>query len=363
MDGTGAVIAMRAYCKKHGYNMPAVSYQHYGEATPILTDKVVLMADFSYKREEMISLSKVAKSLTVLDHHASAEKELEGLDFCHFDMAKSGAVLAWEYLMPDEEVPKLLQYIQDRDIWAWKLDNSKEVSAGISLMPFEFWTNEELDVVLSEDTITALETAGKSVLRYQDIQSLKVDRQVKESGESTLFNIAGHKVPCITSTHLISEIGNLISEGRPFSAQYFMTGDSIVFSLRSQPTGEDVSVIAAKYGGGGHPRAAGFSFKFNEINLDILFREQNLDIALEAATALSDPETLMRKILGEIFNGATMTGKQPEQELSVEKDPDAVGFFNRTTIRSMAASMDNSDAPKEKKLPPILAARLKDKKA
>jgi len=33
--------------------------------------------------------------VVVLDHHQTAQKALEGLNFAHFDMTKSGAVLAW----------------------------------------------------------------------------------------------------------------------------------------------------------------------------------------------------------------------------------------------------------------------------
>jgi nanoRNase/pAp phosphatase (c-di-AMP/oligoRNAs hydrolase) len=39
----------------------------------------------------------------------------------------------------------------------------------------------------------------------------------------------------------------------------FYTETSKVYSLRSKEGGEDVSIIAAKFGGGGHKHAAGFS--------------------------------------------------------------------------------------------------------
>jgi len=60
----------------------------------------VVMVDFSFKREEMIWLNGVGE-LLVLDHHKTAEKELEGLPFAKFDMNESGASLAWKYYFPE----------------------------------------------------------------------------------------------------------------------------------------------------------------------------------------------------------------------------------------------------------------------
>ena len=49
-------------------------------------------------------------------------------------MNKSGAMLAWEYARGTAiEVPKKILYVQDRDLWQWKLEHSKEVSAYLAL--------------------------------------------------------------------------------------------------------------------------------------------------------------------------------------------------------------------------------------
>ena len=39
----------------------------------------------------------------------------------HFDMNHSGARLAWDYFHPGKEPPKFINYIEDCDLWAWKL--------------------------------------------------------------------------------------------------------------------------------------------------------------------------------------------------------------------------------------------------
>ena len=57
----------------------------YGDAPPVVVDAItgdprdVIVADFSYPREKILRLHDEARSLLVLDHHASAEAALVGL--------------------------------------------------------------------------------------------------------------------------------------------------------------------------------------------------------------------------------------------------------------------------------------------
>ena len=56
----------------------------------------VFMIDFSYQRPVMEQLLADVATLTVLDHHKSAQEDLDGLGgFIEFDMERSGAMMAW----------------------------------------------------------------------------------------------------------------------------------------------------------------------------------------------------------------------------------------------------------------------------
>ena len=224
----------------------------YGDSPPDVKNKNVIIVDFSYKREDLLVMNQQAKSLIVIDHHKTAQGALTGLDYCIFDMDKSGAVLTWEYLYPDKEMPLLFSYIQDRDLWQWKMPDSREVSAALrSYQPFfNIWRD-----FLEDAAIGLLIEEGKAILRYQQQQI-----EMVLSREPSFVEIGGHTVPCINSTHLISEIGNELAQNHPFAACYFDTTDGKrVFSLRSTDEGVDVSQIAKQYGGGGHRNAAGFT--------------------------------------------------------------------------------------------------------
>ena len=258
-DGFGAALAVKTYFDEMDQGCEFIA-AHYDNDAPDVSGKNVYIVDFSYPRDVLVAMNESANKLVVLDHHKSAQAALDGLDFCIFDMARSGAVMAWNYFHPSKELPKLLAHIQDRDLWTWKLKGSREIAAALKTMgmDFEAWAN-----YLNNDNLDVLVLFGGAIVKYQDSCVEKAARE----NPMPMANIAGHRVPCINTTHLISEIGNEISKGHPFAAMYFETADQRVYSLRSSEDGIDVSEVAKLFGGGGHFHAAGFSVDKPEVTL------------------------------------------------------------------------------------------------
>ncbi len=234
---------------------------NYGEPPPDVKGRKVYILDFSYKRAVMKELFVKADSVTCLDHHKTAAADLENIcegrqisrAWCVFDMAHSGGRLTWDFFFPCQPVPWLVDYTEDRDLWTWKLPSSKEVSAALASYErtFERWDSfaKELPPDMKADPPNPLIPEGAAILRYQQ---QTVDSQAK--------NAVGHKVLSVNATTLISEIGEKLAQGRPFSATFFINAaGKKVWSLRSRDGGIDVSEIAKRHGGGGHKQAAGFT--------------------------------------------------------------------------------------------------------
>ncbi len=209
-----------------------------------------------------------AESLLVIDHHKTAEEALKGLDFCIFDMNYSGAMLTWDYLhkpLNVEKVPELIRYIQDRDLWKWEMEQSREVSAALASYPMEL---EIWDRFLDDSEVEQLKLEGEGILRYQQTQ---IDRAIYQWNNSEQYihleDGAGssYTVPVLNTSTLISEICGELAKGWPFAAVYFDTTDGKrVYSLRTRDSDTDVSAIAKHNGGGGHPAAAGFSVPIDQ---------------------------------------------------------------------------------------------------
>ncbi len=258
-DGFGAALAVKQFCDKHNHDCEFIAAYH-GNDAPDVADKHVLIVDFSYSRKVLLDMKEQSATLKVFDHHKTAQEDLKGLDFCEFDMSKSGAVLTWTKLLPETEMPLLFSYIQDRDLWQWKMHNSQFISAALQAIPMELAIWEQY---LNNDKISDLVVKGTAIVEYQKQQ---LEKQTNPEAIS-MVNIAGYNVPCINTSHLVSEIGNKISVGHPFAAMYMDIVDKRIYSLRSSPDGIDVSIIAKKFGGGGHFHAAGFSVEKPEIKL------------------------------------------------------------------------------------------------
>ncbi len=251
-DGFGAAWAL---WKKY----PDARYLpvKHGEPSPDGLDNAhVVMADFSYKRDVIERLAASTASFVILDHHVTAQAVLADLPYAHFDMKKSGAVLAWEWAHP-EPAPWLLRYIQDKDLWEWRLPGSREISAALASYPFDFqvWDGLTQDV---------LEAEGRAILRGEHVLIEKI------VAESVLVTFAGETVPAVHSPVLSSRIGERLCQGFPFCIIWHQQKGRRYFSLRSKRGTTDVSAIAARYGGGGHVNAAGFSLLLQSDESDIL---------------------------------------------------------------------------------------------
>ncbi|MDA8330454.1 MAG: DHHA1 domain-containing protein [Candidatus Dormibacteraeota bacterium] len=240
-DGFGAAYAA---WKLYGDEADYLPVNH-GEPPPDLRGRSVLVADFAYDRQTTEALAEQASSLVVLDHHRSAEAEIGDLPHCVFDMNRSGAVMAWEHLHQDAP-PLLLQYVQDRDLWRNQLPESDEVSAALRARPFDFRVWDSLNV-------DQLRAEGRVLLAYQRRMIERI------AAHACAVEVAGIKVPTVNSPVLQSELGDRLAKGHPFAAVWWQgAGEVARWSLRSTPEGLDVSVIASRFGGGGHRTAAGF---------------------------------------------------------------------------------------------------------
>lgn len=280
-DGTGAALAAWLKLGSDAEYIPV----SYGQPTPeIEAGSIVYILDFSYPRDVLIHLNEnVTNKLVVLDHHATAEKDLAGLPFCTFDMNKSGAVLAWEYFHSGKPVPMFILYLQDRDLWKFELPLSREVSAAIGSYEFTVASFDAISGIGRPDEplyIARLQDEGRGCLRLknQQVQNmvkhhrwaylhlpLKKITFSKElepggNGEPTA-PITTEIMPVSNASVFFSEVGEALLEKYPSmqcAAYYSDRADGKrQWGLRSRK-GFDCSAVAKVFGGGGHPQAAGF---------------------------------------------------------------------------------------------------------
>lgn len=260
VDGFGAAWVVR---RRFGAGNVDFCPSTYQMDPPDVAGRDLILVDFSFKRPVLERIVTEASSVLVLDHHATAQADLYDLPGATtiFDMSYSGAVLAWMHFFPDQPVPALLAYIQDRDLWRFALPRSRDVAAGLFSHPYDF---EMWDVLLEGGSamVSTLADDGHAIERKhrKDVAELvkALARPMVVGGQQVL----GANVPYTYSSdagHALIECGSL------FGVCYYDSPNGRSFSLRSTDQGPDVAEIARQYGGGGHRNAAGFRMPLSDL--------------------------------------------------------------------------------------------------
>ncbi len=290
-DGFGAAFAAWLRFGSDAEYIPV----SYGKELPdMLTGEgtEVYVLDFSYPTRVIDDLVTSHGKVVVLDHHHTAKCELESMIeeynadpyLVRFDLNKSGAVMAWEYFHSAQSVPEFFHYLQDRDLWIFKLPQSREVSMALRSYPYDFKKWSEISGIVTQGQIYELPGIMLDDLKKQGVHCRRLtEQQVENMAKHCRFfefrdccdsswslkpttvkpcrTELGFIVPAANASVFFSEVGEKLLElypEAPFAAYYSDRADGKrQWGLRSRPD-FDCSVVAKAFGGGGHKQAAGF---------------------------------------------------------------------------------------------------------
>lgn len=266
-------------------------FTHYAEYVPIqygtvkslddidllgeIKDRDIYILDFSFPRDVMVHLMAEAEHVTWLDHHKTAFEmwapnivitpstlysHEDARIFITLDNARSGAMIAWNFFN-SEPAPRLIQHIQDYDLWLFQMEGTKAFSKALwSVAP---WTFEQWAAMsaMNEHQYNAMYATGEALLREHNNQVQRAthnSRTIKLNGQAGLCVNAPPNLTSDSGHALAKQIGT-------FGMVYHIDHElRVKCSLRS--TGDyDVSALAKLYGGGGHKNAAGFELSVQEL--------------------------------------------------------------------------------------------------
>jgi oligoribonuclease NrnB/cAMP/cGMP phosphodiesterase (DHH superfamily) len=291
----GALLLSDALQFEGNVNNVLMVPAQYGQPLPwdLGQNDVVILVDFSYKRDVMVELCNKVQYVIVLDHHKTAKEELALLKLTDvnnvavfFDMERSGARLAWDFLkcliisnkegvpeallvevlprQPDADTPELVRYIEDRDLWRFELPHSREITTYLKSLPFidSVWRSLFITPHWTGN-FSSMAREGEAILRFQKQQvTSTVDHAVDINFPLRPGSNESMPVKIVNTTVNHSEVAEELYTRYdiPFTVTWFYNEEDgkFIYSLRSNQ-GVDVSKIAKAFGGGGHPVAAGFS--------------------------------------------------------------------------------------------------------
>lgn len=251
----------------------------------------VVVLDFSWPRDIVLQIKELANGFVLLDHHKSADIALRDIAGCTINLTECGATLAWAYFsmsgqsaMRDIPMPPVVRYVRDRDLWLWKMPNSRAFNAGLYMdVPFDFDEWDALFVFETKhliagngepDTYTALIENG---VCYNKMRAALIDPLAKWALERVWKGLPC-RVAQVSPRGLRSELGESILHQHPETRvalcwTYDAWTKKHQVSVRTREGETDATNIAEAFGGGGHPAAAAFSVDLGGHSIEALFEE------------------------------------------------------------------------------------------
>lgn len=242
---------------------------------------VVVIVDFSFPPAVFKQIQDLGKQLIWIDHHKTAiasvelavnAKELAPIEGTRALTTPSGARLTWEYFHPDKPVPPAVDIVSRYDTWEHKNDPRilaivAALSATDILSP-PIGEATVMKILLENDALSAamLDTLENQGLAIRKAETMHGANLIITNGYRVQFDgkwwwaCNGNRI-----NSLVFEKAREMAPGRLKDVVGWMpfkfTGRYWEVSLyrAADVDGLDVSAIAKKNDGGGHPSAAGFN--------------------------------------------------------------------------------------------------------
>lgn len=259
LDGWGS----SAVIKKAYPNAEFCGYNYEDEIKLVSGYDIVFMVDCSVPTEKMKFLMDNNKDFIWIDHHAKKIWQiLETLNpkgLRDTENNHSACVLAWMYLYPKEEIPEVLLYIEDLDLWKFNLPNSKKINMTLNI-EYKGWRESIKELFYKGEwkfKEQELRIHGELYIRMENNQIEYLLKTIH------IIDFHGYKTGVVNSPVHTSFIGHQILDKNPdiqIALIWYCNGDTVYCSLRSR-CDINVADIAEQYGGGGHKPASGFRVK------------------------------------------------------------------------------------------------------
>jgi hypothetical protein len=242
-DGFGAAYAA---WKKFGDTADYIPAGYGEDLVEGLEGKEVYLLDFCYEIPgAMEHLARETKKLVVLDHHKSAEALVLNAPNHVYDLDRSGATIAWSYFHPNAKIPRLMQHLEDGDLYRYALPDTADVFSYLIVQPFDFLVWDTLMKRL-EDPNEREHVLAKAAVYNEYFERLahvcvEAAKKVHFEGYDCYFATT---LPSITMRSYVAH--QLYEKLPPLALIVTAHPDGFGVSLRSDDS-LDVSAIAKKF--------------------------------------------------------------------------------------------------------------------
>ena len=249
----------------------------------------LFITDISVKKELADVLNNVSDKVILLDHHKTAlwlnEYPFALVQVEDESVGKMcGAYLFYEYLKKNHEefndtlaLKLFIKYVRMYDTWEWKEKYDNIIPKRLNDLMYIDGPNEFIDKMVYR--------LGNNLFIFDDTDLMKlqieqtyINSYIAQKNETLMVNddlFPGYTVGITFADKYISELGNKLCELHPeLDFVVLINMSTLTVSYRTVKDDLDLSAIAKRFGGGGHPKASGSRFDASIVNdmLNNIFR-------------------------------------------------------------------------------------------
>lgn len=290
LDGmaSGAIVKY----KFPGAELIPINYGTKIDYSQISRKDTIYMVDFSLQPfREMVELASYVgmNNLIWIDHHNSSLKDADDCILTHNGIevnfnqicpgkrqdGKAGCELTWEYLFPDNDMPTAVSFLGRYDVWdlqgcvlafqfGMRLNNTWPDNQEMWQKYFDENWGEGSYHDLNLNTIHD----GETILKYQKQENEKYCN-------ASVFELEfeGYKAICSNKMLNNSQFFESVWDNQKYDIMisFGLHKNGLwTFSFYTDKAGVDCSILAKKFGGGGHVGASGCQFEFDKLPIEFL---------------------------------------------------------------------------------------------
>lgn len=292
-----------AFLVKRKYPQTRVYLTNYGKQfDEACLGDITFVTDFSFDSIEVLQRISTKTQLVWIDHHPVID-EASKVNFIPEGLRSksvSAAMLTWQYLYPNEPIPAAIQYVSDYDTWKWdKNINALYFHYGLGMMdllPNDKKTDRVVNQILTDpDYVERICIIGKKIDNYISVHNKIV---VDDGAFSTeLDGVKALACNLKNSNSLLFDSMNERYKDYPYRIlfSYFANIGKYRVSIFTIDDKYPVNLVARKYGGGGHPSAAGFTCDVLPFKTPDTFDKPNYENILKPMFELTFEDPIVKR--------------------------------------------------------------------
>jgi uncharacterized protein len=204
---------------------------------------------------------------TLLDHHRSSQ-HLTERQWATVDEARSATGLLFVHLGEPTAYAEFARLVEDHDLWRHSDPRSARLAALVGLLGHErFMARFVAD--------PRVEFGDGEILLLDHEDSRREDYLAKKLEQARVFERAGVRWAVCYAEQYQSDVAERLMAELGVAATAIVNPARRTVSLRGRDF--DVSAVAQRQGGGGHARAAAFTFRSGELEKDLERFESELE--------------------------------------------------------------------------------------